>query len=72
MKRNVGNIDRIFRILIAIVIAILYFTDQITGLAAIILGIIGVIMLVTSLTGFCGLYLPFGISTCAPKKEGSK
>ena len=72
MKKNVGNADRIIRILIAIVIAILYFTDQITGTAAIILGIIGLIMLVTGLIGFCGLYVPFRLSTCTPKKQGGK
>lgn len=63
MKTNMGNIDRIVRILVAVVIAVLYFTDQITGTAAIILGLFAIILLLTSLVSFCPLYLPFGINT---------
>jgi hypothetical protein len=66
MKKNMGTIDRTIRIVIAIVIAVLYFTDQITGTAAIILGIIAIIFLLTSLVGTCPAYLPFKLST---KKE---
>ncbi|MDX1740828.1 MAG: DUF2892 domain-containing protein, partial [Rhodothermales bacterium] len=63
MKKNMGSVDRIARILIAVVIAVLYFTDQITGTAAIILGIIAIVFLLTSLVGSCPAYLPFGLST---------
>ena len=63
MKKNMGTVDRVVRILIAVVIAILYFTDQITGTAAIILGIIAVAFLLTSLMGSCPAYLPLGLST---------
>ena len=63
MKKNMGTVDRVVRILIAVVIAILYFTDQITGTAAIILGIIAVAFLLTSLIGSCPAYLPLGLST---------
>jgi hypothetical protein len=63
MPKNMGLIDRSIRVLAAIAVAVLYFTGQITGLAAIILGAIGVIFLITSAIGFCPLYLPFGIST---------
>jgi hypothetical protein len=63
MEKNMGTIDRIVRTAIAVIIAILYFTDQITGLAAIILGIIAIVFLLTSLFARCPLYIPFGIST---------
>jgi hypothetical protein len=63
MKLNMGKTDRTIRILIAVVIAILYFTDQISGIAAIILGIIAVIFILTGLIGYCPLYAPFKIST---------
>jgi len=63
VKKNMGAADRLIRTLLAIVIAVLYFTDQISGTAAIILGIIAVIFLLTSLVGFCPAYLPFKIST---------
>ena len=58
-----GNVDRTIRIIAAIVIAVLYFTGQITGLAAIILGIIALTMLVTSIFGFCPAYLPLKLNT---------
>jgi hypothetical protein len=63
MKLNMGLIDRIIRIIIAIIIAILYFTNQISGIAAIILGIIAVIFILTGIIGFCPLYALFKIST---------
>lgn len=63
MKKNMGTIDRIIRVSIVVLIAILYFTNVISGTWAIILGVLAAIFLVTSLVGFCPLYLPFGIST---------
>jgi Na+(H+)/acetate symporter ActP len=63
MKKNMGSADRIIRVLLAIVVAALYFTKQLTGTAAIILGIIAIIFLLTSAVGFCPLYVPFKIST---------
>ena len=70
MKKNMGALDRIIRTILAVVVILLYFTKQISGTAAIILGIIAVIFLLTSLIGFCPLYVPFKIST--QKKEKSK
>jgi len=70
MKKNMGVLDRIIRTILAVVVIVLYFTKQISGTAAIILGIIAVIFLLTSLIGFCPIYVPFKIST--QKKEKSK
>jgi len=69
MKVNMGKADRIIRIIVAIVIAVFYFTNQITGVAAIVLGIFAIVMFVTGLIGNCPLYLPFKIST--KKKENT-
>lgn len=63
MKKNMGITDRIIRIILAIVVLVLYLTDQLSGLALIILGILAIIFLLTSLIGFCPLYVPFKIST---------
>jgi Na+(H+)/acetate symporter ActP len=68
MKKNMGLIDRTVRTILAIVVAILYFTNQITGTAAIILGLFAVIFLVTSFISFCPLYLPFKFSTIKKSK----
>ncbi|MGD0590076.1 MAG: DUF2892 domain-containing protein [Bacteroidota bacterium] len=67
MKQNMGSIDKLVRVLVAVVIGILYFTDQITGTAAIILGIFAVVFLLTSAIGFCPLYLPLKLSTIKKK-----
>ena len=67
MKKNMGNIDRIVRILTVLVVAALYFSNVISGTVAIILGIVAVIFLATSLVSFCPLYAIFGISTCKTK-----
>ena len=67
MKKNMGSIDRAVRLLAVVVIGILYFTDQITGTAAIVLGIIAAVFLLTSVVAFCPLYLPLKLSTIKKK-----
>ncbi len=69
MTKNMGAADRVIRILLAIVVGILYFTGRITGTAAIILGIIAIIFLLTSVIGTCPLYNPFKISTKKKKEK---
>lgn len=63
MVKNMGTVDRIVRVVIAAIIAILYFTNVISGALAIILGIVALIFLATSALGFCPLYVPLKIST---------
>jgi len=58
-----GLVDRSIRTVLAVVIAILYFTNQISGIAAIILGLFAVVFLLTSFMSFCPLYAPFKLST---------
>lgn len=64
-----GNADRIIRILIAAVIAALFFANIITGTLGIILLVLGGVFLLTSFISFCPLYAPFGLSTCAVKDK---
>jgi len=64
MNKNMGTIDRVVRIIIAAIIAALYFTGQISGTLAIVLGIVAIAFVLTSLIGWCPAYLPFHISTC--------
>jgi len=63
MKRNMGIADRIIRIVLAAVVATLYFTNQLSLVAAVALGVLSLIFLVTSVVGVCPLYVLFGIST---------
>ena len=67
MKKNIGSIDKLVRVLAAVVIGILYFTAQITGTAAVILGIFAIVFLLTSAIGFCPLYWPLKLSTIKKK-----
>ncbi|MGA8263804.1 MAG: DUF2892 domain-containing protein [Ignavibacteriaceae bacterium] len=67
MKKNIGTVDKSIRLLAAIVIAILYFTNVISGTLAIILGIIAIALIITSLLSFCAAYVPLKVSTV--KKE---
>jgi hypothetical protein len=67
MKKNMGTIDKVIRILVALVLVVLYFTNVISGTLAIILLVLSVVFILTSVLGFCPLYLLFGLST--KKKE---
>ncbi len=68
MKANMGSADRIGRVLLAVVFAVLYFTGTVTGTFGIVLLVLGAVFLLTSVFSFCPLYAPFGISTCSVKK----
>jgi hypothetical protein len=63
MKKNMGTIDRVIRILIAVVIGILYFSHVISGALGIVLLVLALVFVLTSLLSFCPLYLPFKLSS---------
>lgn len=69
MKKNMGNIDRALRILVAAVIIVLYFMGQISGTTAIIGLILAAVFILTSFMSFCPLYLPFKFSTRPEDKK---
>jgi len=69
MKKNMGSADRIIRFVIAAVIAVLFFTNIITGTIGIILLIVAGIFFLTSLVSSCPAYLPLGLSTICKKKS---
>lgn len=69
MKKNMGTIDRIARLLIAVVVIGLYMGNVISGTLAIVLLVLSGIFILTSFTSFCPLYLPFGISTLKHKNK---
>lgn len=63
MKKNMAIVDRIFRVVLVALVAVLYFTHMLSPVAAIILGIVAVVFLLTSIVGTCPIYLLLGIST---------
>ena len=64
MKNNLGSADRIIRVILAVVMAALYFTGTVTGTFGTVLVVLAGVFVLTSLIGFCPLYAIFGIKTC--------
>ena len=69
MKKNMGMADRIIRVIIAVIIAVLFFAGVIEGTLGIILLVVAGVFVLTSLISVCPLYMPFGIRTCKVRKE---
>lgn len=63
MKSNLGTTDKIIRIVIALVIGFLYFTNNISGVFGTILFIVAIILALTVLINFCPLYFLLGLRT---------
>lgn len=68
MKKNMGTADRAIRTILAIVFAVLYATNVITGTLGVVLLVLAGVFLATSFTSFCPLYAPFGLKTCSVEK----
>ena len=63
-----GSADRIVRLIVAAIFAVLYFTNTVSGTFGIILLVLAGVFVLTSLISFCPLYAPFGFSTCKVEK----
>ncbi len=68
MKKNVGKSDKIVRLIIAIILVTLYFTNIVTGTLGIIFLVLAGVAVATAFMNFCGLYKIVGINTCKMKK----
>jgi hypothetical protein len=69
MKKNMGSIDRIVRVIVALTGGVLFLLGEISGLAAIILGIFAAVFLLTSAMGSCPLYIPLKLNTMSKEKQ---
>ncbi|WP_282132246.1 YgaP family membrane protein [Cellulophaga baltica] len=69
MKKNMGTTDKTIRVLLAALIAALYFTNVITGTLGIILLVLAGVFVITSLVSFCPLYPLLGFSSCPLKSK---
>ncbi|NOQ91326.1 MAG: DUF2892 domain-containing protein [Flavobacteriaceae bacterium] len=67
MKKNVGSIDKIIRIVIAIVAAYAAYTDMVANPWDYVLYVVAAIMVGTSFMGSCPLFSIFGINSCKVK-----
>jgi hypothetical protein len=68
MLKNIGAPDRVIRILIAVAVAVLYFTGVISGTTGIILLVLGAVLFITAVVGVCPLYMLFGLRTTKAEK----
>jgi len=68
MKKNMGNTDRIIRVIVAVIVGVLFFTEIISGTLGIVLLVFAGVFVLTSLIGFCPLYTLFGIKTASSKE----
>ncbi len=71
MKKNMGSVDKIVRVLVAIIIAVLYWQGIISGTLGIVLLVFAGVFVLTSLISFCPLYPIFGLNTCKKKEKNS-
>lgn len=69
MKKNVGSIDKIIRIVLAILLLALNLTGTITGTLSIVAWVVTASMVFTTLTSFCPVYTLLGINTCPMKLD---
>lgn len=69
MKKNMGTADRIIRLIVAAVIAILFYNGTISGTLGIVLVVLAGVFVLTSMISFCPLYAIFGMRTCPAPKE---
>ena len=63
MKANIGSLDKVIRIILAIAFAMLYITKMVEGTLGIILLVVGAVLLLTSIINFCPLYAILGWSS---------
>mgnify|MGYP001810786077 CR=1 FL=1 len=67
MKKNMGFTDRALRLIVAIVLVVLYFSNILTGTLGIIALVVAGVFALTSLVSFCPIYPLLGINTCKVK-----
>ena len=63
MKRNLSNLDRILRVVLAAVFAYLYFGGILPGTLGLVLFILGIVFVLTSVMSFCPIYAMLKLST---------
>ena len=68
MKKNVGSIDKIVRLLLAAVFILLFIFNAVPVIFGYILLALAVILILTSLLNFCPIWMMFGVNTCKIKK----
>ena len=63
-----GSADRVIRVIIAVVLAFLFYNGTITGTLGIVALVAAGVFVLTSFVSFCPLYPLLGLNTCSVKK----
>lgn len=63
MKVNESGLDRVIRVIVGIALIVLYLFGVLSGTLGIVLTVVGAILLITGLVGFCPLYALLKIQT---------
>jgi len=63
MKKNLGTIDKVIRLLLAALVIILFLTKVIYGVWGIVLLVFAGIFILTALMGFCPIYYALGLNS---------
>ncbi len=70
MAQNESTLDRTLRVIVGSILVIAWIAGWLTGVWAAVLGIVGVILILTGVVGFCPAYRLFKVSTGpSPRKE---
>lgn len=69
MKKNMGNVDRLVRLFLAVVFVSLNVSGVVSGAFGIVLYILAAIFVLTSVVSFCPIYTLFGLNTCPAEQK---
>ncbi len=69
LQPNMGKLDRSLRLVVAIVIAVLYGLNKISGPTANVLLLLAIVFAATAFLRFCPLYVPFKMDTREEKGD---
>jgi Protein of unknown function (DUF2892) len=64
MKKNMGSLDRTIRLIVAVVLAYLYYNGTISGTLGIVAVVVAAVFTLTSFVSFCPIYTLVGLNTC--------
>jgi hypothetical protein len=64
LSKNMGTLDRGLRGAVGVILAVLVYLGFITGTWAVVAGVVSVLLVLTSVVGFCPPYALFGWNTC--------
>ena len=69
MEKNIGNIDKIIRLVLTALFAVLYFTGVVEGYLGLGLLAMSAILFMTSLMSRCPIYAVLGMSSCHTEED---